>query len=270
MAMAIPFDRASHLIRIPVQLSDGSRGRFLLDSGIGVSILAPVLVQRLGLIQTGETFTGRRMSGQPVTAELVKVPRLGFGSHVVTDAVAGVVDLGPTDGAEGFDGIVGLDILADVVVTVDPLRELVEIHDHLEPRPQDIEVRVRVDRDGPSVCLFADIQLPSGRTAHMEIDNGSGCLILDSDFIEDCGLEPGQADIETVIGTDETGHSYTRRFARMSGDVQLVGHPGTIQQGPRTMFQDIIHDGLIGAEFLDRFIYSLDVRRERIVLSAPD
>jgi hypothetical protein len=263
---AVAFDRVGHLVRVPVVAGDKAC-RFLLDSGNGLSTVASELAEHLGLRLTGTSFTGQRMSGQEITAPLAHLPRLTIGGHVIENAVVGVFDLGPTAGESGFDGIVGLDLLHDVVVRVDPSTRSLLLQPDLPLVSGDIEIPVRVHRDGPSVTLFAGLRLPSGRAAEVEIDTGSGCLILDSGFMADCGV--GAEDItETLAGTDETGHRYSRSFAATRGVVSFVDAPAAGQQDPRTMFQSIVHDGLLGSEFLDRFVHSFDVRDGRLVLSA--
>lgn len=265
MVMPMAFDRVGHLVRIPVVAGDFAC-RFLLDSGIGLTIVASDLAERLDLVLTGTSFPGQRMSGQEITAPLAHLPQLTVGGHVVENAVVGVFDLGPADGESGFDGILGLDLLCDVVVSVDPLTRSLLLRSDFPINGGDIEVPVRVHHDGPSVTLFAGLRLPSGRVAEVEIDTGSGCLILDSRFMTDCGVETDDV-TETLAGTDETGHHYSRSFADTRGAVSFVDAPTAEQQDPRTMFQSIVHDGLLGSEFLDRFIHSFDVRRGRLVLS---
>lgn len=261
----VAFDRVGHLVRIPVTVGDTAR-RFLFDSGIGLSIVASDLAEHLGLVPTGTSFTGRRMSGQEITAPLAHLPSLTIGGHVIENAVVGVFDLGPTDGESGFDGILGLDLLHDVVVRVDPSTRSLLLQTDLPLASGDIEIPMRVHRDGPSVTLFAGLRLPSGRAAEVEIDTGSGCLILDSGFMADCGVRAEDV-TETLAGTDETGHRYSRSYATTRGVVSVVDAPAVGQQDPRTMFQSIVHDGLLGSEFLDRFVYSFDVRGGRLVIS---
>jgi hypothetical protein len=266
MAEPVAFDRVGHLVRIPVTAGH-LECRFLLDSGIGLTTVSTDLARRLGLELSGTEFTGQRMSGQEVTVPLARLRRLTVGGHLISDALVGVFDLGPTDGESGFDGILGLDLLGDVVVQVDPSTRLVEVQpDPLLVRRYDIEVPVRVRRDGPSVAPFVELRLPSGRVVEVEVDTGSGCLILDSRFMTDCGVGPDDV-TETLSGTDETGLAYSRSFATARGVVGLVGAPSADQQGPRVMFQSIVHDGLLGSDFLDRFVHGFDMRRSRLVLS---
>lgn len=49
--------------------------------------------------------------------------------------------------------------------------------------------------------------------------------------------------------------------------MHLLGASETVQQGPRVMFQDIVLDGLVGTDYLDRFVTTYDLDRDRLVLS---
>jgi hypothetical protein len=72
---SVAFDRAGHLARVPVEM-DGDPHRFLVDTGIGVTVVSPLLVARPDVRETGETFTGQRMSGQSLTLPLVRLPAI--------------------------------------------------------------------------------------------------------------------------------------------------------------------------------------------------
>jgi hypothetical protein len=66
--------------------------------------------------------------------------------------------------------------------------------------------------------------------------------------------------------TDETGHSWTRHWATIDGSIQLAAAPHTAQQAPRVQFQNIIYDGLLGADYLDRYRYTIDFDQARMFL----
>lgn len=268
MTDGVGFDRVGHFVRLPAT-ANGLPSRFLLDSGIGLTIVSSDLAERLGLVLTGDSHTGHRMSGQEVRAPLAMMPLLEVAGHQIADSVVGVFDLGPTDGPDGFDGILGLDLLRHVVVEVNPKTMTVEVNPGLSMPAEATVVPVRVEEDGPSVALFARLQLPSGQGAEVEVDTGSGCLILDERFMSDCGVVEG-AGTETIDGTDETGHRFVRHFADVQGEVRLLGEPDTTQDCPRAMFQDIRHDGLLGSDFLNRWVHRFDVRNQRILLGALD
>jgi hypothetical protein len=205
-------------------------------------------------------YAGRRMSGQLVEAPLVRLPGLAVGDYAVEGHVAVSVDLG-----DGFDGILGPAYFADRIVTTDPAAGTFTVHEQ-DQAVEGIEVPVDVHRDGPSVVPFAELVLPSGRTILAEIDTGSDRLILDSRFMAECGLEVGGPGVSVREGVDETGQAHVRYDATLAGAVHLKAAPETTQEAPRVIFQDIIHDGLVGSDFLYRYRFSFDLRGERMVL----
>jgi len=268
MTVTVEFEEVAHFIRVPVHLGEQFVARFLIDSGIGVTVVAPSVADGMDAAHTGDMFSGRRMSGQEVTAPLIRLPEVQLGAFVAHDVLVAVAELGPTGGDEGFDGILGLDLFADAALSIDPWKRMITISEVFDVDASATVVPVDVQMVGPSVCVFVDLVLPSDRVAKVEVDTGSSCLILDSRFMADCGVQP-DGEVETITDTDETGYAYIRRFSQIGGRVQLADAPATIQDGPRVMFQDIVHDGLLGTEFLDRFVHTFDMPNSRLILEAP-
>jgi len=258
----LPYEPVEHFARVTASLG-GRAGRFLIDSGIGLTVIASSTADAAGAVRLDGTFTGRRMSGQEVSVPLVRLPVLEVGGLRFNDRVAGVIDLGATDGDGGFDGILGLDLFAEHALTIDPAEHTVTLTD---TAPEGLVVPVEVEQHGPSVATYTRLVLPSGRVVRVEVDTGSGWLILDDGLMPDCDVAPDSPDIDPRTGTDETGHEYVRRFVTIAGSVRVPGLPETVQDRPRVQFQRIMYDGLLGTDFLNRFRYTFDVRREQIVL----
>jgi hypothetical protein len=256
----VAFDRLAHLVRVPVRLG-GDELRFLVDTGIGVTVVNHRVTERPDVVGLDESYAGRRMSGQVVEAPLVRLPTLAVGDYAVDGLVAASVDLG-----DGFDGILGPGYFADRIVTTDPVADTFTVHES-GAAVEGIEVPLEIHRDGPSTDPFAELVLPSGRTILVEVDTGSDRLILDSRFMAECGIEVGAPGVSTREGVDETGSAYVRHDATLAGGVHLRAAPQTAKQAPRVMFQEIIHDGLVGSEFLYRYRFSFDLAGERMVLS---
>lgn len=267
MAINISFDRVGHFVRIPVSLPGGVTGRFLVDTGIGVTVVHPSFVDRVGLERTGEDHVGHRMSGQELRIPLVRVPQLNLGDHVLTNALAGVADLGETEGANGFDGILGLDLLGELPLTVDPFAHMIRLGVLGADTDAATLVPVRLHRDGLSIDLRADLQLPNGQVIEVEVDTGSGSTILGRQFMSACGVDGHENDARTQEGTDETGHQFVRYFVPIEGVLMLATAPGTMHERPTVMFQEIELDGLIGTDFLDRYVQTYDTRNSTIVLT---
>jgi hypothetical protein len=77
------------------------------------------------------------------------------------------------------------------------------------------------------------------------------------------GIDPSSPEIRTREGRDETGNTFVRFFTRLATPVGVAGAPWTRRTGISTMFQRIIYDGLVGDEFLRRFIVTYDVPTRR-------
>ena len=201
------------------------------------------------------------MSGQVVEAPTVRLPALALGDHVVDDHTAVAVDLG-----EGFDGIVGPAYFGDRATTTDVVAGTFTVHER-GATLEGMAVPVDVHRDSLGSDPFVDLVLPSGRTVSVEVDTGSDSLILDARFMAECGLTPDADAVTTREGVDETGHGYVRYDAVLRGSVHLAAAPETSLQAPKGFFQEIIHDGLVGSEFLYRYRFSVDLAAERLVLA---
>lgn len=251
----VPFGRIAHLVTVPVVL-DGVERTFVLDSGIGLTIVR----ESLGAAQpTGETFTGKRMSGQEVTIPLGRARSFSFGAETPREIEVGILDMrGFPKEMDDVAGFLSLAHFAETTLAVDYPKGLVRVGGP----PSGVRVPARVRREGPAVDMFVPLVLPDGRTVSVEVDMGSDALILDERF---AGL--GGGDVRRVDGTDETGNAYTRRFATLIGRIHPAGAPELAQDDPAVMFQRIVYDGLVGAAFLSRFAVTFDVAGEALFLA---
>lgn len=249
MAVSTPFRSVAHLVLVPVRVN-GVDASFVIDSGIGLTILSQGIAERAGVTTNGATFTGRRMSGQAVTTPLASLSSLSFDELELRDHTVGVFDL---DGLpHEIDGFLSLAFFARTPFTVD--------YAHSEVRLGSVEgtqIALEVEVDGPAVTAFAPLTLPDETTVRVEVDMGSDCLILDDAF--------AQGELRVVEGTDETGHSYVRRFGELPGRIALA--PDLWQDEPKVMFQNIRYDGLIGDDFLRRYTVTFDIPGSRMVFS---
>ena len=255
MVFEVQFERIAHLVVVPVELN-GIETRFVVDSGIGFTVVRDTFA---GCLPTGDTFTGRRMSGQEVTVPLAVAPSLRFGELEARDLEVGLLDLGGfPDQLADIGGFLSLAFFAETPFTVDYAAGRIRVGAAAEGAP----LPCRVDRNGPAVAMYLPLTLPDGREIEVEVDMGSDALILDERFLE---LAAGE--MRRVDGTDETGHSYTRRFARLQGRIHPTAAPDLGQDAPEVMFQSIIYDGLVGDAFLHRFDVTFDVAAGSIHLA---
>ncbi len=272
MACEIPFSYVEHLLTVPATV-DAAEARLIFDTGISVNLLSATFAGKIGCAAGAGTYTGRRMSGQPVTTSIGTVRSLQIGGyHLADDVAVGIFDIGDIPGIDGF---VSLTPFRSVPVTVDYQAGLLVIEDEqsLAARAErGTPVAVEVRQDGPlSTEVHLPLELPGGRTASVEVDTGSDNLILDESFAAAVGVDLAAESTRRVDGADETGHTFTRYFATLPGDVQVAGAADYGQPRPETMFQKIIHDGLAGDSFLrlgGRGIVTYDLASSRMIFAA--
>jgi hypothetical protein len=270
MACAVPVTYVEHLLTIPAKVA-GTEARLIFDTGIGVNLLSTAFAEKIGCTPGSETYTGRRMSGQPVTTPLAVVSWIQVGSYRMVDVAVGIFDIGDI---AGIDGFLSLTPFRAVPVTVDyPAGTMViEDDESLAARAaRGTAVAVQVEHDGPHATeVILPVDLPGGCTALVEVDTGSDGLILDESFAAAAGVDLAAEGIRKAGGSDETGHSYTRYFAPLPGDICVTGAPEYGQARPETMFQKIIHEGLVGDSFLrlgGRGVITYDLARDRMIFA---
>jgi predicted aspartyl protease len=107
MISAVPFRYVKHMLAVPVVVR-GVEATFIFDTGIGVSLISSDLAASVGCVPVGETYTGRRMSGQEVTAPMSTLDSLRLGDYTRENIAISVFDLAGMAGLEGIDGFVSL------------------------------------------------------------------------------------------------------------------------------------------------------------------
>ena len=115
----VGFDKLQHLVTVPVSVN-GVDSRFVLDSGIGLTLLRSELAESMRVRPTGASFTGRRMSGQSVTIPLGEVPTMTFAGSTFEQVEVGIFDMSsfPAELAV-IGGFLSLAFFADRPLTVD-------------------------------------------------------------------------------------------------------------------------------------------------------
>ena len=260
----IPLRYDRHLPSLPVRIDGELDARFAFDTGIGINLVSRRLCKMLSCVSAGE-YVGKRMSGQEITVPLARLRSLAVGHEEQRDVVVGVLDLDDFVEASDVQGFVSLGFFQRRAFTLDEKRgELVlEDAESLARRVAGgAAVPVEVRREGEAVTVFLPLEV-GGQRALAEVDTGSDALILDERFLAALGIDRSTAKV--VEGRDETGHAFTRWFSEVSAAVHPVGAPAIRQTGMRTMFQKIIHDGLVGRRFLEPWAVTFDLPRQRMV-----
>jgi len=158
-------------------------GRFLFDTGVGVTMISPSLADALGCKPWGN-LTGFRMTGERLY--MPHCDGLIFESHGVSlpAPIVGVMDIMTLFDSDvpKLDGAVGFDAFAGRAITLIIQRKqlVVESKGSLAARVRAAtEIAVRVVRDAEGVALAVDVAVPTANgRAWMELDSGNGGSIV--------------------------------------------------------------------------------------------
>jgi hypothetical protein len=266
-----PFDYLRHLVTVPVVVNGSTEARFVLDSGIGLTIVSESLAEATGSALTGCSYVGTRMSGQSVTIPVGTVSSLPIGAMQRDELEVGVLDMSafPPE-FDGIGGFIALGFFRGRPFTLDYPRQTLVLETEetlLERAASGTPLDVRIERDEHSITAFLPLTIPGGKSVSVEVDMGSDSLILDVSLAAEVGVELDDPNVRRVEGVDETGHRFTRYFTRIEGEIHPTDAPDFVQQNPDLMFQEIIYDGLLGHSFLRNFIVTYDLHDSRLILA---
>jgi hypothetical protein len=242
---------------------------FALDTGAGLELVSKPLCEKMGCVPAGR-YIGRRMSGQSIEVPLARLPALSFGPITRRDVIVGVLDWEEFGEDAPLRGLISLRLLEKFPFTVDYAGGRIVLEDEASLARRaaaGVATTVRVDRDSATVAAFLPVSLPRGATALMEIDSGSGSLILDDSYMARLGVSADAAGVRKAVGEDESGHPFVRRFTALAGPVSPSGAESMPQSDVPVMFQRIIYDGLVGDAFLSRYTVTYDLPRSRLIFA---
>ena len=261
-----PFAYLDHLVTVPVRVGEVD-ARFVLDTGIGPTILTEALARDVGCTANGETLTGKRMSGQEVGVPLAEAPPIALGRYVREGHAVGLLDTsGFPDALAEIDGFLSLAFFEETAFTVDYGRSVVVVETPetlAERAAAGVAVPVRLERQHPSLVAFLPLAVPGLGSVEVEVDMGSDSLILDARHAPAVGIRLDDPAVRRVEGRD----AYLRCFTRLDATVHVAGEPTLAQEDPEVMFQEIVYDGLIGDAFLRGFTVTYDLPGARMIFA---
>lgn len=265
----LPIPNRDGLIEIDVQVG-GAPLRALVDSGAQMSAIDRVAAERLGLPpRIAAPVMAYGVTGAPTLAHTVTLdltlPGLAVPSlpaaALALDAIVQAAD-------RDFQLILGRDVLRSVVLEADFLRDRMRFLPlDQRRRPRDALLIPLASIGGaPTVA----VQVEAAAPVQVLVDTGSsGVLALSERAARQVGLlRPGRR-IETAPSLGLGGLSLDRRV--MADSLRLGGV--TLRDVPVHIYPDRrgrgALEGLLGAGLLRRFHVTLDLARDRLLLTRP-
>jgi hypothetical protein len=244
----IPFTRGpGHLRTIRVQAGSDSAD-YLFDTGGGVTVISPRDSALLGCVPGGRGF-GVRLTGEALTGRNCANVTLGVGPlRVTTDA--GVLDLAKLLGpnAPPVRGLISLNAFEGRAVTLDLAHErlIVETPTSLAERVRTmtpVPMRIATGEHGGQLTVYVGIRAPNGAMLWLEWDSENNASTLMAPYAL------------ALLGGDSASRASDLRVTLTAGhDVVL----------PVLRKDNMIHDGVLSAGFIERAVWAVDLAHGRM------
>lgn len=244
----IHFDPIGHGFLVVHATVNGKDGRFLFDTGSGLSNVTPAFAEAIGCKPWGQV-TGFRMTGKALTMQRCNHADMQVGAvHLSTDAL-GVFDVGKVVPPElgHIDGTIALDLFEGKSITLSYAGHLLSVLSkaELEKRTRRLKpLPLLPSREAGGLAYGVNIPvvLDVG-TAWFELDSGntSGAVIVGNHLAKEFNIEASNKKPE-------------------GGHFQLAN--GLTFDGV-TAARPIVVDGNFGATFLTYYDVTLDLQNDK-------
>jgi len=230
----------------------GHKGRFLLDTGGGVTALAPDFAKSIGCTPYGEV-SGFRMTGERVRAPRCGAREIAIGKYRST-VDTWVIDLPALlpKGVPSIDGLIALDAFDGQVITLDlgDRQLIIESPQSVAERTSgDKPAAIRLSREmgGMGLTAFASISAKTGELWFL-IDSANLANVLASrGALAQWGFSPAEID-----------------QALKSPQVEVpVAINGAANVARQVTARDLIYDGALNEEILFHFNVTMDLKQQR-------
>lgn len=173
---------------------NGQTGRFMLDTGGGLTTVTPAFADRIGCTPWGRT-SGPNMFGEILDLQRCDGIVIHSGGVELGSTTVGVFD--PTHllqpGQPAPEGSLALDVFRDRVVTLDVAgnRLIVEDAESLAGRIEGaVELPMRTSREVFAFDAYIGVDVPLGRLWFILDSGAGGVLLIARDNAEAFGLDP--------------------------------------------------------------------------------
>ncbi len=122
---SVPFESQGDHIIVSVRLNGDITARMLLDTGAGITVLTTTLAKRLHLNLDGARTIRLKTLARVIHAPLTSLPRLQLGEQSIENLPVAIFSMRPP--GEPFDGILGMDFLQGLTITVDVVKKKISL-----------------------------------------------------------------------------------------------------------------------------------------------
>ena len=263
-AIEVTRAKTGHLL-VPVSVNGQPAGKFILDTGAGMSCIDKAVAAKLNLSAAGQaTASGNAGS---VAAAFRKTDSLAFGPVTVQNTLLVELDLAPIAAALGepIGGVIGFECFYAGIFEIDPAAPSVTLHDkspeHTSAHWQPMTLTGRRPHlpgqieDHPPGEFLIDLGANSGLTI-------SAPLVAKYNLTAD---RPTSTASTGGVGGTQPALKGTIKSLRLA-DQSLTDVPATFSQATKGLLASDQNLGAIGVGVLSKYRLFLDYQQSRIAL----
>lgn len=249
---------------IPVTVGESTPIKVILDTGAGLAVLAPSVIEKVHGVPAG-VFTGFRMTGERLDISVYRIPRMAIGPTEQKDVLVGSWDV--LDKLH-LDGIVSLSQFKDQPFTLDFGKKLLtfETAKTLAKRRIDAVISpIQLDDvRGISIDMFAQFLL-AGQPGQCEIDTGSPISTLNIRYMKLLDIQEDGKDVRKIQRRTIAGVPEVRYDTHIS-EIALAASPKISVAHPPVSFVDTIYDCVVGVDFWAGKAVTVDIPGRQIIV----
>jgi hypothetical protein len=243
----------------------GEPRRFLFDTGGGQTIISPALAEEVGCDPYGRSV-GFRMSGERVDFETCAEVRLRIGDYATGPQPVAVWDVGAVLPEElpPLDGVISLKSFDDELVTLDLAQSqiTVETDQSFQSRTatmSPVPIQVSTGQSGSGIVVYVGADA-DGQRLWLQFDTGNIAGVqLSPDVVELFGVNLSEEQEGVLEG---------------QGAVTVDSLPLTISGlgsiPVPAVIRPLIIDGALSFDLIERWVFSLDLRSDRLWAGSRD
>jgi hypothetical protein len=248
-----------------IEVMVNGQGPFLfgLDTGAqGGSRIDISLVEKLQLKSSGQVQATDGSGRSPQAADTVKLDSIAIGNLRFADVTAGARNFKNSPRPLKIDGVVGLSVFSEYLVTLDFPKKLLRLERGELPKADGAEILDYQNEHGvPSVELNVG---NTKITAHLDSGNSIGAFVLPTAFAE----KLTRASEPVVVGRARSASGEMEiKQVQIKEMVRLGRHEFPDATITYPALSDI---GNVGAKILSQFAVTFDQQHQRVRLTRPE
>lgn len=265
-SVSLPFTTNSDgMVIVPAMLGGTIPMHVILDTGAGLDVIAPSLIEKVHGRSAGQ-FTGFRMWGERLDIALFIVPEISVGPVVKKQTLVGTWDV--LDQLH-LDGIIAVNDFRRQPFTLDfANKQLVfETEKSLRKRKADESIAPLQMDDERGITLDLFSQFTFGKqTGQCEIDTGSPGANINTRYMGDLGIDKDAKGVRKQEQKTITGAKVVHYWTTLP-QISLAAAPQVSLAPARVSFSDTIYDCVIGVDFWHNRAVTIDIPDRQLIVS---